>query len=67
MTPYPVGETARIDLGWYKLIAYLLMFAAVGVRWSFLRWAVPWRCWPPGTCGPVTSPYVPAGAGAERF
>jgi serine/threonine protein kinase len=30
MTPYPVG-TGRIDLGWYKLIVYLLIFAAVGV------------------------------------
>jgi predicted Ser/Thr protein kinase len=30
MTPYPVG-TGRIDLGWYKLIAYLLIFATVGV------------------------------------
>jgi predicted Ser/Thr protein kinase len=30
MTPYPVGS-ARIDLGWYKLIAYLLIFATVGV------------------------------------
>jgi hypothetical protein len=30
MTPYPVGS-ARIDLGWYKLIAYLLIFATGGV------------------------------------
>jgi hypothetical protein len=30
MTPYPVG-TDRIDLGWYKLVAYLLIFATMGV------------------------------------
>jgi predicted Ser/Thr protein kinase len=30
MTPYPAGA-GRIDLGWYKLIAYLLIFAMVGV------------------------------------
>jgi hypothetical protein len=30
MTPYPVGGPV-IDLGWYKLIAYLLIFAMVGV------------------------------------
>ncbi|MGI8331112.1 protein kinase domain-containing protein [Actinomadura scrupuli] len=30
MTPYPVGAD-QIDLGWYKLVAYLLVFAATGV------------------------------------